>query len=127
MALAAWMPRIFSVIALCAIGAAVATVVAGSSAEHDERNCADGFDQQRWLATAKAQDGARLSLFNELVACQVLIGKTDTDVRALLGSPRAHGGRQWAYYLAECGIDTCQGYVNFGRDGRVTRAQAGEG
>ena len=128
MTLTGWARRTAAVIALCAACAAVAVIVASAGGARDQLDCSTyKFDRTRWLTSADEQDGPRGGLFNDLVACRRLIGKTRPEVRAMLGRPGSAAGGQWSYYLANCGIDTCRGYVTFGPAKRVVQAYQGEG
>lgn len=128
MTLVGWAPRIAWTIALCAVCAAVVVVVPRSVGGQQRVDCSTyDFDAQRWQDTATQPQGPRRGLFGDLARCRLLVGKNRAEVRELLGTPTANGGRQWAYYLAQCGIDTCRGYVNFGNDGRVVHAFQGDG
>jgi len=116
------------VIALCAAAAATAVIVTSAGGASDQLDCSTyKFDRDRWLTSADEQNGPRQGLFDALVACRRLIGKTRPEVRAMLGKPGSAAGGQWSYYLADCGIDTCRGYVTFGSAKRVARAYQGEG
>ncbi len=109
----------------------VVVVVALSAVRDGTANCSQfHFDREAWVEAGQGSDrSARDELADNLVACRVLIGRTASQVRSLLGSPDETSAaeiEEWSYALGPERrlIPMNPGYLSVRyADGRVTIAE----
>jgi len=92
---------VLAIVVITCYGAFMLVAIQSMRGPYDDRRKLD-FTGEAWMAAEHDSEGARYLMVDDLLAKQPLVGRSRTEIEALLGPlrpPTEYPGGSWCYYL----------------------------